>query len=183
YKTLVDGHRQVIAFVLPGDFIGLQAGVMDVMTHSVEATTPMRLCTFNRSDLWTMFTAQPQRAFDMTHLAAREEHILGETLAVIGQFGAMEKISWALWRFYERLEALGLATGGNGNEVPLPFRQQDLADALGLSLVHTNKTLAKLRAAGVLIWADGKLTVLDEDRLMELGKIDGAVELPKRPLI
>ena len=48
YKTLEDGERQVISFVMPGDFIGLQAGVMQEMHHSVESTTPMKLCVFDR---------------------------------------------------------------------------------------------------------------------------------------
>ncbi len=51
YKLLPNGNRQVVNFVLPGDFIGLQAGVMGEMQHSVQATTPMVLCVFDRAEL------------------------------------------------------------------------------------------------------------------------------------
>ena len=179
YKTLQNGRRQVVGFVLPGDFIGLQAGVMDEMQHSVEASTKMRLCTFNRSDLWTLFSNHPSRAYDLTRVAALEEVFLGEALAVVGQLDARAKIAWALHHFHARLSAVNMR---KGREVPLPYRQQDLADALGLSLVHANKTLARLREDQIATWSDGRLIVHDQKRLATLAH---AEEIPtrRRPLI
>lgn len=179
YKTLEDGRRQVIGFVLPGDFIGLQAGVMSEMEHSVEASTSMRLCTFNRSDLWTLFSSHPTRAYDLTRIAALEEIFLGEALAVVGQLDALAKVSWALHRFYTRLDSVNMVRDGHAR---LPYRQQDLADALGLSLVHTNKTLARLREDQIATWSDEKLTIHDMTRLTRLAhaESDGYA---KRPLI
>ncbi|MEO1138167.1 MAG: Crp/Fnr family transcriptional regulator [Pseudomonadota bacterium] len=179
YKMLEDGQRQVIGFVMPGDFIGLQSGVMGVMRHSVEATTTMKLCVFNRSELWSLFKSQPARAFDLTHVAAREEQLLGEALATIGQMDGVTRVSWALFRFYDRLRSLDLMRNGR---VPLPYKQQDLADAIGLSLVHTNKTLGKLREAGVATWAENALVVHKEAELATLGHAIGTAKMP-RPLI
>lgn len=51
YRHLTNGERQVINFVMPGDFLGLQAGLMKEMGHSVEATTKMTLCVFDRNEL------------------------------------------------------------------------------------------------------------------------------------
>ncbi|CUH75619.1 cAMP-binding domain of CRP or a regulatory subunit of cAMP-dependent protein kinases [Tropicibacter naphthalenivorans] len=177
--TLPDGARQVIGFVLPGDFLGLQAGVMGEMGHSVVATTDMMLCRFRREDLWALFGTCPERAYDITHLAAREEHMLGEALAVLGQKPALERVAWALHKLFTRLTGLGLGSDG---VVALPFRQQDLADALGLSLVHTNKTLAKLRDTGVANWTGRRLVVPDPSALLELSDVPQA-DLPPRPLI
>lgn len=179
YKTVSNGRRQVIGFVLPGDFIGLQAGVMSEMCHSVEASTPMRLCTFNRSELWNLFKSHPSRAYDLTRIAATEEVFLGEALAAVGQLDARAKVAWALHRFYTRLVAVNL---GARKTVPLPYRQQDLADAMGLSLVHTNKTLARLREDQIVTLSDNQLTVHDLDRLRELAHIDDP-ETVTRPLI
>ncbi|MCI5111441.1 MAG: Crp/Fnr family transcriptional regulator [Marivita sp.] len=179
YKTLEDGSRQVVGFVLPGDFIGLQSGVMGEMKHSVEATTRMTMCVFNRSDLWELFRNQPRRAFDLTHVAATEEFLLGEMLAVVGQMDGMAKIAWVLNRFFRRLTALGL---NENDQVPLPYRQQDIADSMGLSLVHTNKTLAKLRGKGVATWANDVLTVHRPDQLADLGYSTG-LGAARRPLI
>lgn len=179
YKTLEDGQRQVINFLFPGDFVGLQAGIMGEMKHSVDASTPMVLCVFNRSDLWNMFKAHPSRAYDLTWIAAVEEHFLGETLAAMGQLAASKRVAWALLRIHHRLRAVGLESAG---AVPLAFRQQDLADALGLSLVHTNKTLMYLRKTGLARWSDGRLEILDRVALADFA---GTVPEPleKRPLI
>jgi CRP-like cAMP-binding protein len=64
----------------------------------------------------------------------------------------------------------------------MPFRQQDIADALGLSLVHTNKTLSRLRERQLLSWSDGQLQIHDQEALMQLAQIESA-DLPQRPLI
>lgn len=178
YKTLEDGSRQVINFLFPGDFVGLQAGIMGEMKHSVEASSPMVLCVFNRSDLWSMFKAQPERAYDLTWIAAVEEHFLGETLTALGQRTAGQRIAWALLRIHHRLRAVGLEKAG---AVPLAFRQQDLADALGLSLVHTNKTLMHLRKIGLARWSTGELVIEDRARLADYAG-SAPEPLEKRPL-
>ncbi|MEJ6392129.1 Crp/Fnr family transcriptional regulator [Gymnodinialimonas sp. 2305UL16-5] len=179
YKTLPDGRRQVVNFVLPGDFIGLQAGLMGEMKHSVEATTQMTLCVFDRTSLWSLYKQQPERAFDLTWAAAMEEHFLGEALASLGQMSAIERMSWGLMRFYLRCESLGLT---DGERCPFPYRQQDLADILGLSLVHTNKTLMKLRGRQILSLQDGTLSIHDPAALEELSALN--IEPPqRRPLI
>ncbi len=179
YKLLPNGRRQVVNFVLPGSFLGLQAGVMGEMKHSVEATTPMVLCVFDRSELWNLYKSEPERAFDLTWLAAMEEHFLGEALTSIGQMSAMQRMCWGLLRFYTRCVDIGLA---DGDRCPFPYRQQDLADALGLSLVHTNKTLMKLREKQILSLEDGILSLRDMEQMEEIALIE--IERPaKRPLI
>ncbi|HBS49708.1 MAG TPA: Crp/Fnr family transcriptional regulator, partial [Rhodobacteraceae bacterium] len=166
-------------FVFPGDLVGLQAGVMEEMAHSVVAATEMWLCVFDRANIWSLFRNRPERAFDLTWLAAVEERFLGEALVALGQRSARERVAWALSQVMRWLDALGLAQDGTA---PFPFRQQDLADALGLSLVHTNKTLARLREAGLAQWRDGKLTVPDLAALA--AEVDMADEpVRPRPLI
>ncbi len=179
YKTLPNGRRQVVNFVFPGDFIGLQAGIMGEMSHSVEATTRMTLCVFNRSDFWNFVKGNSARAFDLIWLSAVEENVLGEALTSVGQRTAVERIAWALVRITQRARALGL---DDGYAIPLPYRQQDLADALGLSLVHTNKTIARLRERQLITWAGGRLSVPDLPALAAIAHMDLEAVTP-RPLI
>lgn len=179
YKTLPDGNRQVINLIFPGDFIGLQAGVMGEMQHSVEATTHMTLCVFDRSEFYEFFKNNPARAYDVTWLAATEEHFLGEAITTIGQRDALGAVCWALLRVIERGEGLDMLVNG---AMPFPYRQQDLADALGLSLVHTNKTLAKLRERQLAVWADGELHIHNKSEMARIAQVE--LENPKvRPLM
>ncbi|MBL9060208.1 MAG: winged helix-turn-helix domain-containing protein, partial [Mangrovicoccus sp.] len=119
------------------------------------------------------------RAYDLTWLSAVEEHFLGEAIATIGQRNATQRVAWALLRMHQRLRSVGLGRDGS---VPLPFRQQDLADAVGLSLVHTNKVLARLRQLQLANWRDGRLTISDLDALSALALTDQEVP-EQRPLL
>jgi CRP-like cAMP-binding protein len=179
YKLLPNGKRQVVNMIFPGDFIGLQAAVMGEMGHSVEATTKMTLCVFDRSGIWTLFKDRPERAFSLTWLAAVEEHFVGDTTSTLGQRNAMQSVAWALTRIFTRGRALGLV---NNAEMKLPYKQQGLADALGLSLVHTNKTLAALRSKQLAHWADGLLRINDLEALADIALVD-TLTPAKRPII
>lgn len=180
FKTLGDGRRQVLNFVMPGDFLGLQAAVGKEMGHSVEATTRMRLCVFERSDFFSLFANEPSRAYDVTWIAATEEHFLGEALASVGQRSAIERIAWGLVQIFERARLLGMT---EGQTLYFPYRQQDLADTLGLSLVHTNKTLAKLRERRLAAWIDRHLTIYDAEGLRKLAMAGRGLLLRERPLM
>lgn len=179
YKTLEDGRRQVLNFVFPGDLIGLQSVLMKESEHSVEATTAMTFCIFDRGALWKTYRQEPERAYALTWAGAVEEHFLGEALVTLGQRDAAERIAWALLRIHARLTALGLQHDGS---VPFPYRQQDLADALGLSLVHTNKVLARLRQSKLAHWSGGRLALPDREALKALAVMEGEKETLPKPL-
>jgi CRP/FNR family transcriptional regulator, anaerobic regulatory protein len=178
YKTLENGARQLINFIFPGDVVGLSGSLTHEAGATAEAATPMRLCRFRRSRLADLFRTQPDRGYALTWISAVEEHFLGETIATLGRRDATERLAWALLRVDQRLDALGLRdpTGG----VPFPYRQRDLADALGLSLVHTNKTLARLRPQARI--DGGRLLIRDRVALALLAKAEH--EAPRtRPLL
>ncbi|MEL6915508.1 MAG: Crp/Fnr family transcriptional regulator [Pseudomonadota bacterium] len=168
YKTLADGSRQVVGFMFPGDFVGLQAGFAEKMSHAIEATTKMRFRTLKTQELESIFEDDPQRAIAITRLAVEEESALGEALATVGQREAIARLAWLFCKIHDRLTTLGL---DDADGLPLPYRQQDVADALGLSLVHTNKTLAKLKRDDIASWSGRTLHIKDFDRLQ--GLLDG----------
>lgn len=178
YKTLENGDRQLVNFVFPGDLIGMAGTITGEATAAMQAASHMRLCRFRKARLPELFTHQPDRAYALTWIAAVEEHFLGETIATLGQRTATQRLAWALLKVYKRLAAVGLEDGMGA--VPFPYRQSDLADALGLSLVHTNKTLAQLRPVARLV--DGRLSVSDQKTLADLALSSG--EDPReRPLL
>ena len=162
YKTLPDGRRQILNFVLPADFIGLQGTVLGEMQHSVEALSDMVLCMFPRERLWELYRGHPSLAFDLTWIAAREEQMLDEHLVSVGRRKALERIAFVLLHLFLRAEQVRMTSN---NKVEFPFTQQHLADALGMSLVHTNKTLQRLMASKAARWKNRTFEVLDREAL------------------
>nr|CAD6407383.1 Crp/Fnr family transcriptional regulator [Rhizobium sp. Q54] len=162
YKILEDGRRQILNYVLPGDMIGLQGNVMQEMQHSVEALTRMTLCTFERERFPNLFRNHPSLAFDITWIAAREESMLDEHLLSVGRRSAQERAAYLLAFLHARADA---TMGADGHARQLPLTQQHVADTLGLSLVHTNKTLRKLMDQGLVRWLDRGCEIINPEGL------------------
>lgn len=165
YKSLPDGRRQLLNFALPGDFLGLQASLFKEMSHSVEALGEMLLCVFPRDRLFELFKDYPSLAFDVTWLGSREEQMLDRHLLSIGRRTALERTAYLLLHLHSRANAVGLAPR---NRFSPPITQQHLADALGLSIVHTNKTLKRLSDRKIISWKSRTLEIIDIDALREI---------------
>ncbi len=176
YKTLSDGRRQILNFLLPGDFIGLQQEFADGATHGVEALTDTTLCVFPRDGLWDLFRQFPSLGYDVTWLAAREEGVVDENLLSTGRRNATERVAMLLIHLYRRVERLGLAKDGS---IEFPINQQHIADALGLSLVHTNKTMKRLQSLGLHELKEGRLKLINPKALQRIADF---YELPMRPV-
>lgn len=179
YRMLSDGRRQIFNFLLPGDFIGLQDQLGQASPHGVEALTATQLCVFPLKQLWNLYSQHPSLGFDITWLAAHEELIVDENLLTVGRRSAYERIAMLLIHLYKRAKSVGL-DGSEG--VPFPLTQQHIADALGLSLVHVNKTMKRLQAAGLYSLKSGRL-VLTKPAAMERLADYYALPLRGRPLI
>lgn len=179
YKLLPDGRRQILNYMMPGDLIGLQGSLMGEMQHSVEALSPMLLCVFERDNLHELYRNHPGLAFDITWIASREERMLDENLLSIGRRTALESAAYLIAFISSRAKTVGL---NGGKTVEIPITQQHIADTLGLSLVHTNKTLRKLMDRKLIRWRDRGCEVLDLDGLMGLARWEGLKE-GRRPLV
>jgi CRP-like cAMP-binding protein len=179
YKMLDDGRRQILNYALPADMVGLQGTVMREMEHSVEALTPLTLCVFPRTKLWDLYSHFPSLAFDLTWLAAREEQLIDEHLVSLGRRTALERTAYLLLHLYVRAEEAGLVKNGS---IQFPFRQQHLADTLGMSLVHTNKTLRRLLVTKAVRWKDRVFEMIDRAALAALAG-DDVRQRTARPFI
>jgi CRP-like cAMP-binding protein len=121
--------------------------------------------------------------FNVTWLTAHEESLVDDNLLSIGQRSAEERVATALILLYKRAAALRGADDDKARGVPFPVTQQHLADALGLSLAYTNKTLRKLQQRGLFSIADGRLVLLDPKALARLADLYGDGRPPPRPLV
>lgn len=179
YRTLADGRRQILNFLLPGDFIGLQAEMTGKTPHGVETLTAANVCIFPRTGLWDLYRSYPSLGYDLTWLAAHEELIVDENLLSAGRRSALERIAMLLVHLYKRAESVG---EGGADGVLFPINQQHIADALGLSLVHTNKTLRRLHAFGLHELKGDRLRLCNVHALQRIAEYY-ALPLRNRPLI
>lgn len=177
FKTLENGRRQILNFVLPGDLIGLQGTLLGEMQHSVEALSDMLLCVFERARLPELYRGFPSLAFDVTWLSSKEEQILDEHLLSIGQRSAEARAAYLLLFLFARAETRGLT---RGKSLALPLTQQHVADTLGLSLVHTNRVLNRLARRKIIHWQNRTLNITNAMRLAEIAgwEPDGSSERP-----
>lgn len=179
FKTLADGRRQILNILLPGDLIGLQGAMFEAAAYGVDALTEVQLCVLPRRRVWSLFQNMPELAFDVTWLGAREEGHVDENLTSAGRRSAIERIAALILQLHKRLDALKLVVNG---AMPFPLSQQHIADSLGLSLVHTNKSLARLRRLGMFSLGNGTLLLTNPHALESLAQYFDE-ETPKRPLI
>ena len=180
YKLLEDGRRQILNFLLPGDLAGLQGTLSGEMQHAVEALSPMTLCAFDRSKLNTLYAGHPSLAYDLTWIASREERFLDENLVSVGRRSAVERIAYVLSVLHFRSSQLGLSANG---EVKMPLTQSHLADSLGLSLVHTNKSLRRLKRSGAVEWLERGFRVIDAKLLATAGGWRQQADEARRPFL
>lgn len=179
FKSLPDGRRQILNFLLPGDLIGLQAALFDAALHGVEALTPVELCLLPRRRIFGLFGRAPELAFEVTWLGARNESLVDDNLTTVGRRNAAERVAALIISLYKRADALGLVRHAT---FEFPLSQQHIADALGLSLVHTNKTLARLRRLGMFARTNGVMT-LANPRVLERIAQHFDEDLAPRPII
>jgi CRP-like cAMP-binding protein len=181
FKTLSDGRRQILSFLLPGDFIGVQQKMGDAAAHGVMTLTDALFCVFQRDSLWQLHRQSPTMGFNITWLTAHEESLVDDTLLSVGRRSAEERIAMLLILLFKRAAAMQADAGASG--VPFPLTQQHIADGLGLSLVHTNKTLRKLEHRGLHQVLDGRLFMRDVKALVRLADLYGDGRPPQRPLV
>lgn len=179
FRTLPDGRRQILNFMLPGDLVGLQAAMFEAAQYGIEALTDVELCLLPRRRVWSLFEQMPELAFDVAWLGAHEESYVDENLISAGRRTAEERTAALIIMLYKRADALGLVAD---DTFVFPPTQQHIADALGLSLVHTNKTLARLRRLGMVTRTKNRLTLTNPQVLEGIAQ-HFEKEIALRPLI
>jgi CRP-like cAMP-binding protein len=180
HRTLSDGRRQVLRFALPGDFIGFQPDPDGPILHSAQALTTVRVCAFKRDALMDMFRQHPMLAIQMAWITSRDEAIAHDHLTSLGRRPAKERIAQLFLELHHRLGARGPVDERAG--IPVPLKQEHIADALGLTTIHVNRTLRALREAGLAVLRGGMLRIQNRPALVEMTGFR-ADSFSRRPLL
>lgn len=179
FKEMSDGRRQILNFLLPGDLVGFQSRLFEDSPYGVEALGPVQLCVFARSKIWDLYRGYPELAYDVTWLTAHEESVIDANLLTAGRRSAAERVAMLMMHLAKRVATL---KPDGGARFEIPINQSHIADALGLSLAHTNKTLKGLERAGLFRFADGVLEMKNPRALARLADYYDQ-PLARRPLI
>lgn len=164
YKLLPDGARQIIGWMLPGDFCHLHGPILGEMDHGMATLSACRMAYVPHAliEAATRESAALTRAFWWSTLV--DEAVLREWIVGMGRRSADKQVAHLLCEVLLRLRCVGLETGGTFD---WPITQEELADTVGLSAVHVNRVLQHLRHDGLIAQTGRALTVLDEARLRE----------------
>jgi CRP-like cAMP-binding protein len=164
-RVLPDGRRQILTFVLPGDAIGLC-----VRAEPVALSTTIGLTKTVTADAAMLAEAAFGRAEEFEGLSnaistagVLEEASLIDHIVRLGRQTAYERMAHLLLELRWRLAAVGL---GDDRRFPMPLTQEVLADALGLSIVHVNRTLQQLRREGLLEVRGGYVEIFKPEVLI-----------------
>ena len=170
YKLLPDGGRQITAFLIPGDFCDLHVFILKAMDHSIATMSPCRVVAIPREKILEL-TERPAIARALWWAALVDEAILREWLVNLGARPADQRIAHLLCELLVRLRTVGLV---NGDSYELPITQHDLADTMGLTNVHVNRVLQRLRSEGAITLKSKRLVIEDVERLMAFCGFDGS---------
>src|SRR5215217_2913238 len=165
YKALPDGGRQIMAYFIPGDLSDQRIFVLKHMDHSIATMTAASVVAIPAQTMIDLTDRHPQIAQALWWNTLVDEAITREWVVNVGQRKALERVAHLICEMFVRIRAVGLS---DGLSFDFPVTQTDLADTVGLTLVHTNRMLQELRAEGLIAWTRHRLAILDFDRLAAL---------------
>jgi CRP-like cAMP-binding protein len=165
YKVLEDGRRQIVAYFVPGDLCDLRVFILKRMDHSIGAVTACKVATISPDNVLKLTHNYPNLTRALWWSTLVEEAIAREWIVNVGQRSALERMAHLFCELLYRFRAVGL---NQGNSCILPLTQVELAETLGLSSVHVNRTLQELRRQKLITLNGGTLTIQDLDALKEV---------------
>jgi len=169
YKLLPEGTRQITSFLMPGDCGDLHACVLDRMEHSIATLTPARVALVDRKRIEELIVVRPAitRAFWWSQLV--DEDTLRAWIVSMGRRDSVQRVAHLMCELYVRALNIGLTVD---DQFAMPLTQIVLGDALGLTPVHVNRVLRKLRIDGVMSLSHGTLVIADVRRLAVVAGFD-----------
>ncbi|MGA0594522.1 Crp/Fnr family transcriptional regulator [Enterovirga sp. CN4-39] len=169
YKIVSGDRRQILAFHVPGEIPDLMSLYLRTLDHSLASLTPARVGFLQHRVMRELMLRHPRLAGLFWRETLIDASIFREWLTGVGRRRAPARIANFFCEMFVRLDVIGMASD---NSVPLPITQEELGDALGLSAVHTNRTLQELRSKNLFSFEGGRLTVLDWEGLKVAGEFD-----------
>lgn len=171
YKTTRDGSRQIVALVVPGDMANLDSLLFGRPDFGVRILTAAKTVAIPCDAALALAERHAGIGRAFTRLALGENAVLSQWALCLGRKSAQQRLAHLFCELGRRL------TGENASDdvsFDLPLTQEQLADTLGLTSVHVNRTLQQLRGEGLVETANRTITLPDVPRLRDVAEFDPA---------
>ncbi len=169
YNLLDDGRRQITAVHLAGDFVDLHSLLLAQMDHSVLAVTDCEISMVPHEYLRELSVGQPHFTRLLWLMTIIDAAMYRQWLVAAGRLPSVGQIAHFICEMYVRMEVVELT---DGLSFQLPISQSELSDAMGLSVVHVNRTLQQLRKKRLIEWQGDTVRILDWDGLQRVAEFD-----------
>ncbi|MEN3792859.1 Crp/Fnr family transcriptional regulator [Fulvimarina sp. MAC3] len=169
YRTLRCGKRQIIAFHVSGDIPDLHSLKFNSLDHSLAATVRSDIGLIPHDAIWNLCMDRPNIASALWRETLIDGSIFRQWIVALGRMSGIQRTAHLLCELMMRMHAMGLV---DGKKYHLPLTQNELADALGLTVVTVNRTLQTLKQKGLITRDRFWLTIKDWEGLAEIAEFD-----------
>ena len=167
-RLLADGRRQILTFLIPGDFCDPHAFLLRSMDHSIITIAATRLATIPPDKVTEIAARYPRIGAALWWSAMQESAMLREHIVTLGRRNARGRVAHLFCELVWRQRAVGIS---EDHAIRLPLTQLDIADTLGLTAVHVNRVLQAFRREGLITLVQRRLTLHDVRTLQDLADL------------
>ena len=162
YKLLEDGEHHIMAYLIPGDLCDLHTTILDQMDHSIRAITPLKAAIYSADEISHLMAHSVRLTRALIWSTMVDEAILREWLVNAGSRAADKRLAHLFCELLLRSRAAGLT---QDNSFEFPITQAELGESMGLTEVHINRVLQRLRGEGLISIENKRMAILDWVRL------------------
>jgi len=178
-KDLRDGERQITELHIAGDFVDLHSFTLKRLDHDVSTLTSCRVAVVPHENVQRITEEHPHLTRLYWFLTNMDAAVQREWALSLGRRSAISRMANLFCELDVRLGVIGLSSDGS---YQLDLTQNELGEVLGLTTVHVNRTLMRLRSQGLLEFRDGRVRIERPEALREIAQFDAAyLYLEKRP--
>jgi CRP-like cAMP-binding protein len=169
YKVLAGGRRQIMAFLVPGDFCDVHVAILGEMDHSIGTGWGCTIVDIPRSTIEDLTAHHPRITRALWWATLVDEGTLRAWLVNMGQREADHQMAHLICELFVRLRVVGMVSD---NSFEFPITQGDLADTLGITPVHVNRVVQDLRAQGLIEWRSKRIRIPNVEQLMAFAEFN-----------
>lgn len=168
-KTLPNGSRQTMGFLIPGDLCELEVFVLECMDHDLVAVCETSCIVIPKRVIRGLLIESSILTQALWWSTMADHAMLRSRIIDHGSRESYERLAHLFYEMLIRYRLIGLA---QDDSFPFPSTQVELGEATGMTSVHVNRTLQKLRSDGLITFANKRLVVIDPARLKRAARFE-----------